>query len=448
MSTTLIPNWQALNEECIHHLQNLIRFDTSNPPGHEIIAAEYVRAQLEAAGISCEIVESAPGRTNLCAVLKGDGTERPLLLMSHLDVVPAEPEFWSHPPFSGDIADGYLWGRGTVDMKQWTAWHLTIFLALARAGVPLKRDVVLLCTADEEDGSYMGIAWLAEHKPEWLDAEYGLSEGGGGEMQVGGRTFFPCRVAEKGVCRFHLRAHGTPGHGSRPHQDNAIVKLGAALERIGTIPFPLQPTETVRGMLEEIFSHIPDGPQLVSALLNPDTFEEALERAPLSPSVKLTLRAQMRNTATPTILHHTGSRINVIPSTAQASLDGRPLPGVTADDFTKEVRAIVGDDVEIEVYEYWAGTGSSFDTELFRVMQDVTQEVVGAGLIPFLTTGASDGRFAEPLGVQVYGFGPMRYEPGAAPSDLAHAHDERISLANVDLGLRALYETVARIAVG
>lgn len=446
MPTTLTPNWQALNEGCVHHLQNLIRLDTSNPPGNEIIAAEYIRGELEAAGVACEMVESAPGRANLRAVLKGDGSKRALLLMSHLDVVPAEPEFWTHAPFSGDIADGYVWGRGAVDMKQWTAWHLTIFLALARADVPLKRDVALLCTADEEDGSYMGIAWLAEHKPEWLDAEYGLSEGGGGEVQVGGRTFFPCRVAEKGVCRFHLRAQGTPGHGSRPHMDNAIVKLGAALERIGNTPFPLQPTEWVRGMLEEIFGHVPDGERIVAGLLNEDTFEEALESAPLSPSVKLSLRAQIRNTATPTILHHTGSRINVIPSTAQASLDGRSLPGVSAEDFTRDVRAIVGDEVGIEVYEYWPGTGSSFDTELFKVMQDVTREVAGASLVPFLTTGASDARFAEPLGVQVYGFGPMRYEPDAAPSDLAHAHDERISLANIDLGLQALYETVVRVA--
>ncbi len=446
MPTTLTHNWQALIEECTRHLQALIRLDTSNPPGNEIIAAEYVRKQLQAAGVSCEIVESAPGRANLRAVLKGDGTARPLLLMSHLDVVPAEPQFWTHPPLSGDLADGYIWGRGATDMKQWTAWHLTAFLALARAGVPLKRDIVLLCTADEEDGSYMGIAWLVENMPHWLDAEYGLSEGGGGEMQVAGRTFFPCRVAEKGVCRFHIKAHGTPGHGSRPHRDNAIVKLGAALERIGNVPFPLQPTETVRGMLDEVFGPLPDGPQLIAQLLDGDTFEQALESAPLSPSMKLTLNAQMRNTATPTILQATGSRINVIPSTAQASLDGRPLPDVSAEEFAAQARAIVGDEVEIEVYEYWAGTSSRFDTELFRVLQDVTQEVAGAVLVPFLTTGASDGRFAEPLGVQVYGYGPMRYEPGAAPSDLAHAHDERISLANIELGLRTLYEAIMRIA--
>src|SRR5207253_9378866 len=142
---------------------------------------------------------------------------------------------------------------------------------LARSRVPLKRDVVLLATADEEDGSYLGIGWLAEHIPLWLDAEYGLSEGGGGEMQVEGRTFFPCRVGEKGVCRFHLRAHGSPGHGSRPHRDNAIVKLGAALERIGNTPLPLRATDTVRGMLEQVLGSTPEGSALVLKLLDPAT---------------------------------------------------------------------------------------------------------------------------------------------------------------------------------
>jgi acetylornithine deacetylase/succinyl-diaminopimelate desuccinylase-like protein len=448
MPTTETANQHALNDECIRHLQALIRLDTSNPPGNEIIAVEYIRQQLEAEGIASEVVESAPGRGNLRAVLKGDGSARPLLLMSHTDVVPVEPEYWTHPPFSGEIAEGYVWGRGAVDMKQWGAWHLTIFLELARSGVPLKRDVVLLATADEEDGSYKGMRWIAENLPHWLDGEYGLSEGGGGEMQVGGRSFFPCRVAEKGACRFHLRAHGTPGHGSRPHGDNAIVKLGEALARIGRVPMPMQPTETVRGMLEEILGDTQEGREVIARLLDPATFEQALAEAHFSPTMKLTLNAQLRNTATPTILSAAGSRINVIPSTAEASLDGRPLPDATAEEFVRELREIVGAEIEIDVYEYWPGASSSFDTKLFRIMKEVTGEVTGgAGLVPFMATGASDARFAEPLGVHVYGFGPMRDEPGAAPSALMHAHDERISLSNIELGLRILHETVLRIAM-
>jgi acetylornithine deacetylase/succinyl-diaminopimelate desuccinylase-like protein len=445
MPTTYQPDYNALMPECLRHLQALIRLDTSNPPGNEIRAARYIHEVLAEAGVEAEIVESEPGRANLRAVLKGDGTERPLLLMSHTDVVPVEPEFWSRPPFSGEVAEGYVWGRGAVDMKQWTSWHLTIFLDLVRRGVTPKRDVVLLATADEEDGSYRGMRWIAEQMPYWLDAEYGLSEGGGGEMRVGERSFFTCRVAEKGACRFHIRAHGSPGHASRPHNDNALVKLGAALHRLGTTPLPLQVTPTVRGMLELMLEGEHSG--LIERLLNHDTFADALRESPFSSTVKLAINAQLHNTAAPTILHAAGARINVIPSTAQASVDGRTLPDATAESFSAEVRAVVGDDVEVEVYEYWPGASSPFDTSLFRIMQEVTYDLTGAAVVPYMATGASDARFAEPLGVAVYGFGPMREEPGASPTGLMHAHDERISLSNLELGLRALYGTVARIAL-
>ncbi len=439
--------YKTLLDECVRHLQALIRLDTGNPPGNELLAAEYIRGQLAAAGVDSEILETAPGRANLRAVLPGDGTQRPILLMSHTDVVPAEAERWTHGPFSGDLEGGYVWGRGAVDMKQWTAWHLTIFLELARTQAPLTRDVVLLATADEEDGSYMGMRWIAEHMPEWLDAEYGLSEGGGGEMKVHGKSFFPCRVAEKGACRFHIRAQGSPGHASRPHNDNALVKLGAALERLGNHPMPIRPTDTVRGMLEEVLQGELNSDRLIEDLFNEWTFELALENAPFSPTMKLALNAQLRDTATPTMLHAAGSRINVIPSTAEASVDGRVLPGVTKTDFAMKIKEVVGDEVEVDVYEYWPGSASSFDTELFEIMKEVTQGLTGGGLVPYMATGASDARFAEPLGVNVYGFGLMRDEPNAAPSDLMHAHDERISLSNIELGLKALYETVRRIAL-
>ena len=439
-------NWQGLNTECIKHLRALIRLDTSNPPGNEALAAAYIRTQIEAAGVACEVIESEPGRANLRAILKGDGSQRPILLMSHTDVVPVEPEYWTHEPFSGEIADGYVWGRGAVDMKQWVAWHLTIFLHLARIHTPLKRDVVLLATADEEDGSYKGMRWIAEQMPHWLDAEYALSEGGGGEMRVRNRSFFPCRVAEKGACRFNVIAHGTPGHASRPHNDNAIVKLGRALDKLGTYPLPLHPTEAVRGMLEELLSGHPDKDSFLSDLLPEETFEAALGMAPFTPAMKNALSAQMRNTAAPTILHPAGNRINVMPSTASASCDGRTLPGVTKEAFALEVQALVRDEVQIEVYEYWDGSASSFDNDLFLIMKDVTRKLTDGELVPYMATGASDARFAEPLGVKVYGFGLMRNEDKANPTDLMHAHDERISLSNIDLGLRALYEAVTQIA--
>jgi acetylornithine deacetylase/succinyl-diaminopimelate desuccinylase-like protein len=446
MLSTGVSSEQALVEECVRHLQALIRLDTSNPPGNEVIVVEYIRQQLAAVGVEAEVIESEPGRANLRAVLKGDGSERPLLLMSHTDVVPAEAQFWKHEPFSGDIDGGYVWGRGAVDMKQWGAWHLTIFLDLARSRTPLKRDVVLLATADEEDGSYKGMRWIAEHHPDWLEGEYGLSEGGGGELQVRGQSFFPCRVAEKGVCRLRFTAKGTPGHASRPHNDNAIIKLGTALQRLGAMPLPIQRTDAVADMLEPMLAKELNGEQLLEDIFADYTSEIAMDSAPLSKAMRLTLSAQIRNTAAPTILHQAGSRINVIPSEAVVEIDGRLLPGVRAEDFVWQVKQIVGDSVDVEAYEYWPGSASKFDTELFDIMKEVTHELTGGTLVPFMATGASDARFAEPFGVNVYGFGLMRDEPDAAPAMLMHAHDERISLDNVNLGLRALHQVVHRIA--
>lgn len=439
---------RALFDECVRHLQALIRLDTSNPPGNEILAAEYIKSQLEAVGAQAEIVESEPGRANLRAVLRGDGSERPLLLMSHTDVVPAEAEYWTtKAPFSGDIDDGYVWGRGAVDMKQWVAWHLSIFLELARNKTPLKRDVVLLATADEEDGSYKGMRWIAEHHPGWLETEYGLSEGGGGEMQIRGHSYFPCRVAEKGACRFRIRAHGTPGHASRPHSDNAIIKLAAAIERLGGFPLPIKRTDSVVGMLEQLLAKEPKGKQLVVDIFSDYTSQLVIDQSIFSPSMRLALYAQLRNTVAPTILHQAGTRINVIPLMAEVDVDGRVLPGVSQEEFTQQVRELVGPGVELDVYEYWPGSASRFDTELFDIMKNVVQEQTGGTLVPYMATGASDARFAEPLGVYVYGFGPMRDEPHASPTALMHAHDERISIANIELGLNTLREVVQRIAV-
>src|SRR5688500_10974218 len=347
MTPTTAPDYQSLHAECVRHLQALIRLDTSNPPGNEILAARYIQEQLAQVGVDSEIVESAPGRANLRSILKGDGSERPLLLMSHTDVVPVEPEYWFRARFSGEIEGGSVWGRGAVDMQQWVAWHLTIFLDLVRRDITPRRDIGLLATADEEDGSYMGMRWVAANLPNWLDAEYGLSEGGGGEMRVGGRSFFTCRVAEKGACRFHLRAHGSPGHASRPHRDNALVKLGGALHRLGTTSLPLQASDTVRGTLQELLGDSAEASGLIARLLQHETFEDALREAPFSDTVKLAINAQLHNTAAPTILHPAGARINVIPSVAEASVDGRTLPNVTAESFADEVRAVVGSDVEV-----------------------------------------------------------------------------------------------------
>ncbi|MDE3090281.1 MAG: M20/M25/M40 family metallo-hydrolase, partial [Chloroflexota bacterium] len=224
----------AIRDEATRYLQDLIRIDTTNPPGNETKAAEYLAAVFKREGIEPTILESAPGRGNLVARLKGDGRAAPLLLMVHIDVVPAEADQWTHPPFGGDIADGYLWGRGTLDTKELAAMELMAMLLLKRdtARKPLARDIIFMANADEEAGGRLGAGWMVKEHPDLIRAEYAINAGGGFGLDILGQRFFTCQVAEKGTARFAMRTRGRPGHGSQPHRDNSVLKLADAIQRI------------------------------------------------------------------------------------------------------------------------------------------------------------------------------------------------------------------------
>jgi len=239
-------DWQAVGEETIRRLQDLLRLDTRNPPGNEVRAAEYLRAVFEAEGIPGEIVGPSGDRGTFIARLKGDGPASPLLLMGHTDVVAVEPEKWTHDPFSGDIADGFIYGRGALDMKQMVTMEAMTMLLLKRAGVKLKRDVIYMAAADEECGGHAGAGWVVEHRPDLIQAEYALNEGGGSGLEINGRRYYPVQTAEKGTVRFRIRTQGKPGHGSVPHPDNAILKLAAILAKLTPGLLPVHFTQTAR----------------------------------------------------------------------------------------------------------------------------------------------------------------------------------------------------------
>src|SRR5579883_254730 len=246
-NTRLPIDWQAVDEEVILHLRNMLRLDTRNPPGNEILAATYLRDVLEREGFECVIVGPSPERASLITRLRGDGSEPPLLLMSHTDVVAVEPEKWSHPPFAAEIADGFLYGRGALDMKNMVIMELMAMLLLKRSGVPLKRDVIYMAEADEETGGHQGAEWVVDHYPELIRAEYGLNEGGGAGMEINGRVYYTVSTAEKGSARFKIRTTGDPGHGSIPHENNAIVKLAELLGKVRGNQPPVRFTATFRG---------------------------------------------------------------------------------------------------------------------------------------------------------------------------------------------------------
>ncbi len=438
----------SLAAEAVRHLQALIAVDTTNPPGNEVAACRYIASALDREGIPSTILESAPGRGNLVARLPGDGSARPLLLLSHVDVVPSEPARWTVPPFAGDVRDGYVWGRGAVDTKNLTAWELAVFLALKRSGLALRRDVILAATADEEAGGAMGVGWLVREHPDLLDAECGINEGGGYDLVVGGRRFFTCQTAEKGLCRLRLRAHGAAGHGAYPHADNAVVHLADAVARVGRARLPAHRTPTVETLFRAVGAALGQSgrDRLESVWANAELPADG--DGSISPLLLRQLDGMARSTATPTRLE-AGTAVNVIPSEAVAMLDGRVVPGQTPEAFAAEVQRVAGDSVAVEVMETSPTAESPADGPLVGAMRAALERRAPDGeLVPFMSLGATDSRYLRPRGVAMYGFKPVRQEPGAEVTTLQHNHDERLSVANVEFGLRVLWDTIAPFATG
>ena len=427
------------------YLRDLVRINTTNPPGNEKAAADYIAAVLQAEGIASKVLESAPGRASVVARLPGDGSQRPLLLLSHLDVVPADASEWDQPPFAANVVDGYMYGRGTVDTKNLTAVELALLVTLKREGAVLKRDLVLAATADEEAGGEVGMSWLLEHHPAELEAEYCINEGGGDGVLLGGRRFYTCQTGEKGVCWMKVTAHGTPGHGSMPRADNAVVRLCAAVARAAQARLPLRKTDTVEQLVEAAAAILP--PPLAEALRGvfaPETEEAALQLMDGMPEIQALLRATLHDTISPTMLE-AGSKANVIPGTATATLDGRIVPGQTPEAFLAEVQGLLGPAVKAELLTGTAGYESEPGSPLFDLMAQVLREHdPGSVLAPFLVPGATDGRMLAARGVKVYGFCPTKDEPGWQAMEMAHARNERISLANLSFSSAVLYDVVRR----
>lgn len=441
------PDWQAINEEVITHLRNLLRLDTRNPPGNEILAAHYLRAVLEKEGFTCTIVGPSPTRATLITRLHGDGSLPPLLLMSHTDVVAVEPEKWSYPPFGGEIADGYLYGRGALDMKNMVAMELMTMLLLKRLNVPLRRDVIYMAEADEETGGHAGAEWVARHYPELIRAEYALNEGGGNGMEINGKVYYTVQTAEKGSARCKIRVTGDPGHGSVPHENNAISKLAEILSKARGQQPPVHFTATLRASLESIASSQPPAAAqaLLAVLADETTASAAIDHLPIDEMLKYELHAMARNTIAPTMLE-AGSQINVIPSEATAYLDGRILPGQTLESFLRELRAIFGEECTIEFIDPSAALEAETASPLFDVMKEVLHEhAPTAGIVPIMLTGGTDAKYVSDLGTRVYGFAPELYT-GADGWAGIHGHNERISVEAMQWGTRVLYETVEKFA--
>lgn len=442
-------NWQDVGEETVARLRDLLRLDTRNPPGNENRAAEHLRSLLETEGISGEIVGPSSDRGTFIARLKGDGSEPPLLLMSHTDVVAVEPEKWTHDPFSGDIADGFIYGRGALDMKNMVIMEAMVMLLLKRSGVHLKRDVIFMAAADEEVGGNQGAGWVVANRPELIQAEYALNEGGGSGFEINGRRYYPVQTAEKGTVRFRIRTYGKPGHGSVPHHENPILDLAEVLTKFTPQLLPAHFTDTFRGYIAGIAETQPgDVAQALHAVLVDEaSADAAIDRLPLEQTLKLRMHAMLRNTVTPTMIE-AGSQINVIPSEAEASVDGRNLPGWTPEMFLEELRSALGQEAEITLLEPSTPLEADLHSPLFTTIKDVLKEHDSEAIaVPFLLTGGTDAKHVTELGTRVYGFAPGLYV-GANEGRRVHSHDERVSIRSLQWGVRVLYEVVEQFASG
>lgn len=438
------PDWSLAGAEALAHLKALLRIDTTNPPGNERAAAAYLAGVLAREGIAHELVESAPGRASLVARLRGSGRKGALLLNGHLDVVPAEAERWQHPPFAAVEADGYLWGRGAVDMKNMVAMSLMTLVLLKRQGVALDRDVVLAAVADEEAGARLGSLYLVERRPELVRAEYVLGEVGGHTLHLGGARFYPIQVSEKGLCWFEIQAEGPAGHGSMPHAHNAVARLARAIVALSTTRLPQHNTAVVEGFVRALAARAPfPQSRLLPLLLNRTLSGPLLARLEArNPEQALGLNAMLRNTASPTMLA-AGRKINVIPSTAAVQVDGRIVPGQTLESFLAEIRAVVGDDVRLSVLEDHPGTTFETRTELFATITAALARHDPEGIpVPYMIPGFTDAFAYQRLGATCYGFAPVRLDPTVNFSRMYHGHDERIPVAGFTWGLRVLHELV------
>ena len=436
---------EKLRDESVKHLQQLIRFDTTNPPGNETPAAEYVAGVLAAEGIETRVLECVPGRGSAVARLRGTGEEPPLLLMSHIDVVAAQPQDWAHPPFAGDVVDGYLWGRGSVDTKNATAIQMTALLAIARSGIPLKRDLLLAATADEEFGG-TGIEYVVREHPEWVTAEYALNEGGGEAFVVGGRHVYAFQIAQKGGTNVRMVARGDAGHSSVPYPENAVSRLAAAITRLKEHPLPHRVISTTQRFFEGL-AEASDDEGLAQALrdmLDPERQATAVQQLGVDDYLTRMFSAMMRNIAEPTIVK-AGYKTNVMPAEAEATINSRALPGVSHTELLQEVRDAAGEEVELHPTGFSGGLEFELpddDPLLVAARQAIGARDPGAVTLPYLSCGGTDAMYLQPVGTKVVGFTPMRPDPAGYLLELAHSHKERIAVDNLLFGTQVLVDMI------
>jgi acetylornithine deacetylase/succinyl-diaminopimelate desuccinylase-like protein len=422
-------------------LRDLIRFDTTNPPGNEEACIAHIESLLHGHGVECERLEQRPGRPNLVAHHAGANSGPPLLLYGHVDVVTTTGQPWTHPPFAAELADGFVWGRGALDMKSGVAMCVAAFVAAHEANVSTPLRLVVL--SDEEAGGDVGARFLAEEHPDAFGgARHALGEFGGATQWIAGKPFYPIQVAEKQMCWLRATIRGTGGHGALGVKGGAMRRLGDVLRTLDRRQPPVRIIPLVREWFEAMAAELQRGPALaLRALLDPRTADIA---ARALGARGRQLGRVIRNTVSPTIVRG-GDKINVIPGEIELQLDGRILPGQTPDDLIGELHDLVGrKDVELEVVRHDPGPPEP-DLAFYEPLAQIVRELhPGAVPVPMLQAGVTDARFLSRAGVQTYGYLPLRLPEGFDPFPLVHNADERVPTDALAFGVQALGRAIER----
>ena len=419
----------SLREEAVELLQELIRLDTVNPPGNETQAAELLRDYLTESGVMCDLYAKVPERANLVARIPGRGGPR-LALLSHTDTVLADPVEWQLDPWSGELRDGEVWGRGALDMKGQVAASAVAVASLAREGFEPAGDLIFVAAADEEVGVEFGLSWLCKQHPEAVRAEYSLNEGAGDRIELGGRAFYLLSVAEKMSSPFHLRVRGRSGHASMPGiADNALVKAAALIERLGEF----SPEPRLEPEVAALFEAVTGAP--------PDDAEQVLEVArAVDPLAAELVEPLVGVTVSPTMITASQKR-NVIPALCDVTVDCRLLPGQTQDEAEEVLRGLLGEgDYELEWMEGIGGTRSPMEGSLWEAIGSwVAETEPEAGVAPICLAGFTDSHWLrDAFGTIAYGFFPMRYMDAQVATRLVHSADERVRVDDLELGVEFL----------
>lgn len=444
------PDWSALERETVSRLQDLIRFDTTNPPGNELPLARYLESALRAEGVETTLFEPYKDRAALIGRIRGTGARRPVILLAHMDVVGVERAKWSCDPFAGEVRDGYVYGRGAIDDKGMLAANLMTMLLLQRevvqSTVKLSRDVIFVATSDEEAGGEWGMGWLVEHHRDLLDAEFALNEGGRTRIIEGGQTYLAVQAAEKISHVVTVTAEGSAGHAAIPLEDNAIFRLGRALEALSRYSEPMALTAITTQFFARLAEVWPDASERQAMLDLTSRDSATAERGGGVLSRIPVFNAVLRNGVSPAIVEG-GSRYNVIPASAGAVLNVRTLPGQSIDAVVARLRAAVNTPgVTVEITQRGEeAPASDPESEMFAAIAATALALnPKIAVVPYLSTGVTDSARLRRIGVQAYGVLPFPMHQ--SDEERMHGHDERVPVQSLHFGTRLIHGTIERIA--